>query len=166
VGYNCGQVRVEFYLHNILPIPSLCASDLNYISGFLDQVVVLKQQDEQTYQLYTEFKSHESEFDFLTSMEIEEKINVIQWFPFVNYGGSRLLLTANGKLLRLFFPLNLLIVTVNFINLHFCGQDKTIKLFKMFEKTKFGPEKSGKKTEVVVKPQKVTIHKTKIKNQK
>jgi serine/threonine-protein phosphatase 2A regulatory subunit B len=99
VGYNCGQV------------------------------VVLKQQDEQTYQLHTEFKSHESGFDVLTSMEIEEKINVIQWFPFINYGGSRLLITAN---------------------------DKTIKLFKMYEKMKPDKEKkSEKKAEVFVKPQKV-----------
>jgi serine/threonine-protein phosphatase 2A regulatory subunit B len=66
VGYNCGQV------------------------------VVLKQQpDEQTYQLYTEFKSHDSEFDFLTSMEIEEKINCIRWFPFPQRDTQRLL-TTNG----------------------------------------------------------------------
>lgn len=60
------------------------------------QVVVLKQQpDEQTYQLYTEFKSHDSEFDFLTSMEIEEKINAIRWFPFPQRDTQRLL-TTNG----------------------------------------------------------------------
>lgn len=69
VGYNCGQV------------------------------VVLKQQpDEQTYQLYTEFKSHDSEFDFLTSMEIEEKINAIRWFPFPQRDTQRLL-TTNGAYL-------------------------------------------------------------------
>jgi len=83
VGYNCGQV------------------------------VVLNQQDDQTYQLYTEFKSHDSEFDFLTSMEIEEKINQIEWFPFAS--SSQLLLTTN---------------------------DKTIKLLKMWEKSSDsqGPE--------------------------
>jgi len=71
VGYNCGQV------------------------------VVLKQQpDEQTYQLYTEFKSHDSEFDFLTSMEIEEKINAIRWFPFPQRDTQRLL-TTNGTLLSI-----------------------------------------------------------------
>jgi len=64
VGYNCGQV------------------------------VVLTQQEDQTYQLYTEFKSHDSEFDFLTSMEIEEKINMIKWFPFKNQ--VQHLLTTNG----------------------------------------------------------------------
>jgi len=70
VGYNCGQV------------------------------VVLSQQNDQTYQLYAEFKSHDSEFDFLTSMEIEEKINTIKWFP---YGaGSQRLMTANDKTIKLF----------------------------------------------------------------
>jgi len=68
VGYNCGQV------------------------------VVLSQQNDQTYQLHAEFKSHDSEFDFLTSTEIEEKINTIKWFP---YGANRLL-TANDKTIKLF----------------------------------------------------------------
>jgi serine/threonine-protein phosphatase 2A regulatory subunit B len=70
VGYNCGQV------------------------------VVLTQQEDMTYQLYTEFKSHDSEFDFLTSMEIEEKINMIKWYPFRN--GSQHLLTTNDKTVKLF----------------------------------------------------------------
>lgn len=96
VGYNCGQV------------------------------VVLKQQDEQTYQLHTEFKSHESEFDFLTSMEIEEKINVIKWFPFTQYSQSRYLLTTN---------------------------DKTIKLFKMWERSRL--DGNERKNEILVKPRKV-----------
>jgi len=96
VGYNCGQV------------------------------VILKQQpDEQTYQLYTEFKSHESEFDFLTSMEIEEKINMIEWFPFSSAGGSQFLMTTN---------------------------DKTIKLFKMHEKSTSTDKKPA---EIVVKPRRV-----------
>lgn len=71
VGYNCGQI------------------------------VVLKQQDDDsTYQLYTEFKSHDAEFDFLTSMEIEEKINMIRWFPFS--GREQLMLTCNDKTIKLF----------------------------------------------------------------
>jgi serine/threonine-protein phosphatase 2A regulatory subunit B len=86
----------------------------------------LKQQDEQTYQLHTEFKSHESEFDFLTSMEIEEKINVIKWFPFTQYSQSRYLLTTN---------------------------DKTIKLFKMWERSRM--DSNERKNEILVKPRKV-----------
>eukprot|EP01130_Rhizamoeba_saxonica_P001485 TRINITY_DN11343_c0_g1_i1.p1 TRINITY_DN11343_c0_g1~~TRINITY_DN11343_c0_g1_i1.p1 ORF type:complete len:433 (-),score=89.81 TRINITY_DN11343_c0_g1_i1:88-1386(-) len=71
VGYNCGQV------------------------------VVLTQQNDQTYQLYTEFKSHDSAFDFLTSMEIEEKINMIKWYPFSNDKAQRLM-TTNDKTVKLF----------------------------------------------------------------
>lgn len=70
VGYNCGQV------------------------------VVLYQQDERTYQLFAEFKSHDSEFDCLTSTEIEEKINVIEWFPFVS--NTIQLMTCNGMASFLF----------------------------------------------------------------
>lgn len=72
------------------------------IGYYCGQVVILKLQDnEQTYQLFTEFKSHESEFDFLTSMEIEEKINVIEWFPFCQ-SSTRRLLTCNDKTIKLF----------------------------------------------------------------
>jgi len=91
---------------------------VGYNSG---QVVVLCQQDDHTYQLYTEFKSHESTFDFLTSLEIEEKINMIRWYPF-NTSRVQHLLTTN---------------------------DKTIKLFKIWQKTNDG------KIDVNVKPRKV-----------
>jgi len=93
VGYNCGQV-----------------------------VVLTQQPDDQTYQLYTEFKSHDSEFDPLTSQEIEEKINQIKWFPF--NAQHQHLLTTN---------------------------DKTIKLFKMWEKL----SDDGSSVDVSVKPKKV-----------
>lgn len=65
------------------------------------QVVVLRQQKDHTYQLYTEFKSHDSEFDCLTSSEIEEKISVIKWFPFSQRGTQRLI-TSNDKTIKLF----------------------------------------------------------------
>ncbi|CAJ0642329.1 6440_t:CDS:2, partial [Entrophospora sp. SA101] len=32
------------------------------------------------YKFYTEFQSHEPEFDYLKSLEIEEKINKIKWY--------------------------------------------------------------------------------------
>jgi serine/threonine-protein phosphatase 2A regulatory subunit B len=57
------------------------------------------------YQFYTEFQSHEPEFDYLKSLEIEEKVNQIRWLPSMN--DSHLLLTTN---------------------------DKTVKLWKVFEK--------------------------------
>lgn len=41
-----------------------------------------------------EFQSHESEFDYLKSVEIEEKINQITWCP--SSGGALHLLSTNG----------------------------------------------------------------------
>jgi len=57
------------------------------------------------YKFYVEFQSHEPEFDYLKSLEIEEKINKIKWL-------NR---SSNGHFL----------LTTN---------DKTIKLWKVFEK--------------------------------
>jgi len=58
------------------------------------------------YKFYSEFQSHEAEFDRLKSLEIEGKINKIKFLPSQN--SSTLMLTTN---------------------------DKTIKLWKVFEKT-------------------------------
>ncbi|TIA74405.1 hypothetical protein E3P92_01213 [Wallemia ichthyophaga] len=58
------------------------------------------------YKFHTEFQSHEPEFDYLKSLEIEEKINKINWCKRQN--NSHFLLSTN---------------------------DKTIKLWKVFEKS-------------------------------
>lgn len=57
------------------------------------------------YRFYCEFQSHEPEFDYLKSLEIEEKINRIRW--------------RHGKAGPLF------ILSTN---------DKTIKFWKVYEK--------------------------------
>ena len=47
----------------------------------------------------TEFQSHEPEFDYLKSFEIEEKINKVRW---VNHpSASRLILSTNDKTITL-----------------------------------------------------------------
>jgi serine/threonine-protein phosphatase 2A regulatory subunit B len=46
------------------------------------------------YRFYTEFQSHEPEFDYLKSLEINEKINKIVWCRRTN--DSHFLLTSNG----------------------------------------------------------------------
>ncbi|KAF8949652.1 protein phosphatase 2A regulatory subunit cdc55, partial [Entomortierella lignicola] len=58
------------------------------------------------YKFHTEFQSHEPEFDYLKSLEIEEKINKIKWCKRQNH--AHFLLSTN---------------------------DKTVKLWKVFEKT-------------------------------
>jgi serine/threonine-protein phosphatase 2A regulatory subunit B len=57
------------------------------------------------FEFWTQFQSHEGEFDYLKSMEIEEKINQIRWCRRIN-GGHRLIAT----------------------------NDKTIKIWRIYEK--------------------------------
>eukprot|EP00123_Amoebidium_parasiticum_P022600 comp9091_c0_seq1/m.4263 comp9091_c0_seq1/g.4263 ORF comp9091_c0_seq1/g.4263 comp9091_c0_seq1/m.4263 type:complete len:439 (-) comp9091_c0_seq1:669-1985(-) len=66
--------------------------------------VVLFERDPYTekfaeYQFYTEFQSHEAEFDYLKSLEIEEKINRIKWLKRTNQ--ARFLLSTNDKTIKL-----------------------------------------------------------------
>uniref|UniRef100_A0A2I3FUN1 Protein phosphatase 2 regulatory subunit Balpha n=1 Tax=Nomascus leucogenys TaxID=61853 RepID=A0A2I3FUN1_NOMLE len=45
------------------------------------------------YNVYSTFQSHEPEFDYLKSLEIEEKINKIRWLPQKN--AAQFLLSTN-----------------------------------------------------------------------
>ena len=47
------------------------------------------------FRFYTEFQSHEPEFDYLKSLEIEEKVNKVKWLKSTN--SARLVLTTNGE---------------------------------------------------------------------
>ncbi|KAI8831941.1 hypothetical protein CcCBS67573_g04669 [Chytriomyces confervae] len=51
------------------------------------------------YKFLTEFQSHEPEFDYLKSLEIEEKINKIRWCKRQN--AAHFLLTTNDKTIKL-----------------------------------------------------------------
>jgi serine/threonine-protein phosphatase 2A regulatory subunit B len=53
------------------------------------------------YRFYTEFQSHEAEFDYLKSMEIEEKINKIAWCKQGGVASSLLLLSTNDHTIKL-----------------------------------------------------------------
>ncbi|KAJ8753613.1 hypothetical protein K2173_022854 [Erythroxylum novogranatense] len=50
------------------------------------------------YAYKTEFQSHEPKFDYLKSLEIEEKINKIRWCAAVN--GSQFFLSTNNKTIK------------------------------------------------------------------
>ncbi len=52
------------------------------------------------YRFYSEFQSHEPEFDYLKSLEIEEKINQIKWCRRTN--GAHFLLSSNGPLCNIY----------------------------------------------------------------
>jgi len=51
------------------------------------------------YRFHCEFQSHEPEFDYLKSLEIEEKINQIKWCP--PCGDALYLLSTNDKTIKL-----------------------------------------------------------------
>ncbi|KAI9788469.1 MAG: protein phosphatase 2A regulatory subunit cdc55 [Peltula sp. TS41687] len=51
------------------------------------------------YKFHTEFQSHEPEFDYLKSLEIEEKINKIKWCR--RGGPAHFLLSTNDKTIKL-----------------------------------------------------------------
>jgi len=51
------------------------------------------------YKFFAEFQSHEPEFDYLKSLEIEEKINKIKWCD--THNNSHYLLTTNDKTIKL-----------------------------------------------------------------
>lgn len=51
------------------------------------------------YKFFTEFQSHDAEFDYLKSLEIEEKINKIKWIK--SYNDSLYLLSTNDKTIKL-----------------------------------------------------------------
>lgn len=53
------------------------------------------------YNVYSTFQSHEPEFDYLKSLEIEEKINQIKWLKRKN--AANFLLSTNGSFILIFF---------------------------------------------------------------
>ncbi|GAB4823303.1 hypothetical protein N2152v2_010349 [Parachlorella kessleri] len=53
------------------------------------------------YRYLTEFQSHEPEFDYLKSLEIEEKINKVRWCRSNMGGRSHMLLSTNDKTIKL-----------------------------------------------------------------
>eukprot|EP00736_Rhodelphis_marinus_P005185 Rmarinus@m.27574 len=51
------------------------------------------------YEFYTEFQSHEPEFDCLKSLEIEERINKVRWCK--RMGTANMLISTNDKTVKL-----------------------------------------------------------------
>jgi hypothetical protein len=90
------------------------------------------QQKKEHWLPYFQYQSHDPEFDFLKSLEIEAKINQIKFCR--SYGGNNMLLSANGK-------------DGSFCSLPphshaslCCGSaDKTIKLWKISQRRKYSP---------------------------
>jgi hypothetical protein len=78
-------------------LPVLCISS-RYLLDLIAMTTLQKKGCE--YKFYTEFQSHEPEFDYLKSLEIEEKINKIRWCRRQN--SAHFLLSTNGITFRFF----------------------------------------------------------------
>ncbi|KTF90588.1 hypothetical protein cypCar_00012201 [Cyprinus carpio] len=63
------------------------------------RVVIFQREPQGEYNVYSTFQSHEPEFDYLKSLEIEEKINKIRWLP--PHNPAHFLLTTNDKTVKL-----------------------------------------------------------------
>uniref|UniRef100_A0A8C1BRR3 Serine/threonine-protein phosphatase 2A 55 kDa regulatory subunit B n=1 Tax=Cyprinus carpio carpio TaxID=630221 RepID=A0A8C1BRR3_CYPCA len=63
------------------------------------RVVIFQREPQGEYNVYSTFQSHEPEFDYLKSLEIEEKINKIRWLPLHN--PAHFLLATNDKTIKL-----------------------------------------------------------------
>ncbi|ODV58885.1 protein phosphatase 2A regulatory subunit CDC55 [Ascoidea rubescens DSM 1968] len=65
------------------------------------------------YKFHTEFQSHDAEFDYLKSLEIEEKINRIRWCKRSNQ--AHFLLSTNDKTIKLWkiYEKNIKVVSTN-----------------------------------------------------
>lgn len=68
-------------------------------AGAVRRPALQKPQQQVEYRLLTEFQSHEPEFDYLKSLEIEEKINKVRFCKRQN--GSLMLLSTNDKTIKL-----------------------------------------------------------------
>lgn len=71
----------------------------NYVRSLMFIILHLQSKDSVPkrgeYNVYSTFQSHEPEFDYLKSLEIEEKINKIRWLKRKN--PAHFLLSTNGK---------------------------------------------------------------------
>mmetsp|Transcript_25512 Transcript_25512/g.43595 ORF Transcript_25512/g.43595 Transcript_25512/m.43595 type:complete len:481 (+) Transcript_25512:61-1503(+) len=72
------------------------------------------------YRFLTEFQSHEPEFDYLKSLEIEEKINSLRWCK--GTMGCKMLLTSNDKTVKLWKVYGKKIKAVSNMNLRTVGE--------------------------------------------
>ncbi|GKT35256.1 Protein phosphatase PP2A regulatory subunit B [Aduncisulcus paluster] len=67
------------------------------------------------YKFLIEFQSHEQEFDYLRSLEVDEKINAIHWWNPQNK--AQLLLSANDKTIKLWKIFRRKVVEVGNLNI-------------------------------------------------
>ncbi|CAO3590284.1 unnamed protein product [Absidia cylindrospora] len=100
----------------------ITAVEFDHSGDFLvtgGRVVLFERNDSKKgceYKFHTEFQSHEAEFDYLKSLEIEEKINKIKWCKRQN--SAHFLLSTNDKTIKLWkvYEKSLKVVQENTLN--------------------------------------------------
>lgn len=97
-------------IENVTEADIISTVEFNYDGNFLatgdkgGRVVLFernhsKKKHSCEYKFFTEFQSHDAEFDYLKSLEIEEKINKIKWIRSSN--DALYLLSTNDKTIKL-----------------------------------------------------------------
>lgn len=104
VGDRGGRVRLYERTATSVASPSMAKSPTisglrRGVSSPTNAALSKSSGSQYEYKLYHEFKSHESEFDYLKSLEIEEKINMIRWLPRTSLAHT--MLTTNDKTIKL-----------------------------------------------------------------
>lgn len=91
------EIKLIKYRTKITTLACSClTSVIFYFVWYCAQQNKNQPQFRSEYNVYSTFQSHEPEFDYLKSLEIEEKINKIRWLPQKN--AAQFLLSTNGKL--------------------------------------------------------------------
>lgn len=84
-----------------------------------------KAREPAEYRYLTEFQSHEPEFDYLKSLEIEEKINTLRWCHH-SANTSRFLISTNDKTIKLWKVFEKQILCVSDFNLDDAARAKYV----------------------------------------
>ena len=79
--------------------------------------------------MYSTFQSHEPEFDYLKSLEIEEKINKIRWLKRTN--PANFLLSTNGLSKYILFHLVMRLINTFILALDYLNGQRNWK-FRIF----------------------------------
>ena len=94
-GDKGGHIHIYERVYDKVPCILLVDDiDDTQAAGAARRPALQKPQQQVEYRLLTEFQSHEPEFDYLKSLEIEEKINKVRFCKRQN--GSLTLLSTNG----------------------------------------------------------------------
>ena len=112
----------------------ITASEFDHTGNFLatgdkgGRVVLFERSNSKhcEYKFLTEFQSHDAEFDYLKSLEIEEKINQIKWLKPVQK--SHFLLSTNDKTIKLWkiYEKNIKLVSENNLSEGFSNKQKNL----------------------------------------